>query len=135
MTGTLVDSCVILDIFTEDPVWYPWSSTQLDSCAESGLLYINPVIYAEVSIRFQRIEELDDVLREGDFLSMDLSNEAAFLAGKAYLDYKKRNGNRSATLPDFFIGAQAAVLGLRLLTRDAWRFRTYFPRVTLISPK
>ena len=134
MIGTLVDSCILLDVFTEDVTWYSWSSAQLDIRAGLGPLYINAIIYAEVSVRFQRIEQLDEVLSEGEFLNLELTNEAAFLAGKAFLNYKKRDGKRSTALPDFFIGAQAAVLDICLLTREGARFRTYFPTVNLIAP-
>lgn len=134
MIGTLVDTNVILDIFTVDPMWWSWSSLNLDRCSEAGSIYINPIIYAEVSTRFDAIEQLEDALPAEDFTRLDLPYEAAFLAGKAFLDYKKHGGSRTATLPDFFIGAHAAVLGLQLLTRDDARFRTYFPTVKLISP-
>jgi predicted nucleic acid-binding protein len=135
VTGTLVDSNVLLDIFTDDPVWLAWSGAMLDECASKGPMYINPIIYAEVSTRFERIEELENALPEKYFTRLGLPNEAAFLAGKAFMNYKKRGGTRTATLPDFFIGAHAAVLGLNLLTRDDTRFRAYFPTVTLLSPQ
>ena len=129
-----MDSNVILDVFTDDPIWCSWSGSHLDSCSSTGPLYINAVIYGEVSIRFERIEQLESALPEEDFARLELPFEAAFLAGKAFRDYKSRGGTRTATLPDFFIGAHAAVLGLNLLTRDDARFRTYFPTVKLISP-
>jgi len=134
MNGTLVDSNVILDVLTEDPVWFDWSSAALTQCANEGALYINPLIYAEVSIRFATIEELEAVLPADSFKRLLLPLEAAFLAGKAFLRYRRQGGARTSTLPDFFIGAHAAVAGLRLLTRDAARIRTYFPTVTLVTP-
>lgn len=134
MNGTLVDSNVLLDIFTNDPVWSSWSSEALERCADRGLLYVNPLIYAEVSIRFDRIEELEAALPATSFRRLDLPMEAAFLAGKAFLSYRAKGGKRTTTLPDFFIGAHAAITGLHLLTRDSTRYQTYFPSVTLIAP-
>jgi predicted nucleic acid-binding protein len=133
--GTLVDSNVLLDILTEDPTWQDWSITALAQAAEAGPLYINPVIYAEVSIRFSRVEDLDDALPPDDFRRAPLPWAAAFLAGKAFLNYRRNRGTAPSPLPDFFIGAHAAVDGLDLLTRDAGRYRTYFPRVALRSPE
>jgi predicted nucleic acid-binding protein len=132
--GTLVDSNVLIDILTEDPDWLAWSSAALTAAAEEGPLLINPVIYAEVSVRFSSLEELDDALPQRDYLRAPLPWEAAFLAGKAFLDYRRHGGPRSSTLPDFFVGAHAAVDELTLLTRDASRYRTYFPTVRLAAP-
>jgi predicted nucleic acid-binding protein len=134
MSGTLVDSNVILDIVTDDPAWSAWSASALERCANEGLLYINPLIYAEVSIGFTTIEELEAVLPDASFRRLPLPLEAAFLAGKAFQHYRRCGGQRRSTLPDFFIGAHAAVAGLRLLTRDAARYRTYFPTVSLVAP-
>jgi len=133
--GTLVDSNVLLDVLTDDPVWSPWSAEMIERCANEGSLFINPLIYAEVSIGFNLIEEVEAALPETSFQRLDIPSEAAFLAGKAFLRYRKRGGLRKVTLPDFFIGAHAAVTGLSLLTRDDRRFRTYFPTVVLISPR
>ncbi len=133
-SGTLIDSNVLLDVLTEDPVWLSWSLGSLAAAAESGPLIINPIIYAEVSIRFTRVEDLDDALPPQDYRRAPLPWEAAFLAGKAFIDYRRNSGTRSSTLPDFFIGAHAAVDCLALLTRDASRYRTYFPTVCLIAP-
>jgi predicted nucleic acid-binding protein len=132
--GTLVDSNVLLDILTEDPTWLDWSTEALARAAEAGPVFINPVIYAEVSIRFTRVEELDDALPASHYRRLSLPWESAFLAGKAFLDYRRNHGSRSSTLPDFFIGAHAAVTDLTLLTRDAARYRTYFPTVHLAAP-
>lgn len=129
-----MDSNVLLDVLTEDAAWFAWSSSALERCANESTLHINPIIYAEVSIRFERIEELEAALSRDVFRRLHLPLEAAFLAGKAFIQYRKRGGVRSSTLPDFFIGAHAAVAGLRLLTRDDKRHRTYFPTVTFISP-
>jgi hypothetical protein len=119
---------------TEDPEWSAWSGETLARCAESSALAINPLIYAEVSIRFDRIEELQDVLPEADFLRLPLPWDAAFLAGKCFVRYRRRRGPRRSPLPDFYIGAHAAVAGLALLTRDATRYRTYFPGLEIIAP-
>ena len=132
--GTLVDTNVLLDVLTEDASWLAWSLDALAAAAEAGPLFINPVIYAEVSTRFSRIEDLEDALPRNDYVRDPLPWEAAFLAGKAFLKYRRQSGRRSSTLPDFFIGAHAAVAGLTLLTRDASRYRTYFPSVRLIAP-
>lgn len=132
--GTLVDSNVLLDILSEDPTWLGWSSDALANAAEAGPLYINPIIYAEVSIRFTTVEALDEALPSQDFRREPLPWAAAFLAGKVFLDYRRNKGTRSTTLPDFFIGAHAAVADLELLTRDLARYRTYFPTVSLVTP-
>lgn len=133
--GTLVDSNVLLDILTEDPVWEDWSTDALADAAEAGPLYINPVVYSEVSIRFTTVEALEAALPPQDFRREPIPWAAAFLAGKAYLDYRRSKGTKATTLPDFFIGAHAAVAGLDLLTRDVRRYRTYFPTVSLIAPE
>ncbi|MBK7949824.1 MAG: type II toxin-antitoxin system VapC family toxin [Deltaproteobacteria bacterium] len=130
----LVDSNVLLDVMTEDPEWSAWSAESLARCAEESALAINPLIYAEVSIRFDRIEDLEDVLSEGSFLRLPLPWEAGFLAGKAFVRYRRRRGARQSPLPDFYIGAHAAVAGLTLLTRDATRYRSYFPALEIIAP-
>ncbi len=132
--GTLVDSNILLDILTEDPVWQDWSSTTLAEAAETGPLYINPVIYSEVSIRFTTIEALEDALPQEDYRRQPIPWTAAFLAGKAFLNYRRNQGTKSTALPDFFIGAHAAIAELQLLTRDVSRYRTYFPTVSLIAP-
>jgi len=134
MIGTLVDSNVILDILTEDPAWLARSSNALERCADDGPLFINVVVYAEVSVGFQRIEDLEEALPAADFPRLRIPLEAGFLAAKAYQTYRKRGGAKASTLPDFCIGAHAAVAGLPLLTRDAGRYRGYFPQVRIISP-
>ena len=132
--GTLVDTNVLLDVLTEDPSWLAWSIEALAAAAEAGPLLINPIIYAEASIRFSRVEDLDDALPPDDFRRAPLPWEAAFLAGKAFVAYRRGGGARTSTLPDFFVGAHAAVDDLSLLTRDATRYRSYFPTVRLIAP-
>jgi len=132
--GTLVDSNVFLDIMTEDPVWQEWSIAALSEAAEGGPLLINHVIYSEVSMRFSTVEALEEALPPQDYRREPIPWEAAFLAGKAFLKYRQRQGTKSTTLPDFFIGAHAAVADLQLLTRDVSRFRSYFPTVRLLSP-
>ena len=134
MTGTLVDSNVLIDVFSRDATWAGWSSQALARLGSEGLLVINPVIYAEVSHRYSSKELLDRELPEDEFMRENIPWPAAFLAGKAFADYRQRGGHRRSPLPDFFIGAHAAVAGLRLLTRDASRYRTYFPTVELIVP-
>jgi predicted nucleic acid-binding protein len=131
----LVDSSVLLDVLTQDPHWAPWSEEKLATHAERDLLAINPIIYAEVSIHFATIEELDDTLSPEDFQRLALPYEAGFLAARCFLLYRRRGGQKRAPLPDFYIGAHAATEGLALLTRDAARYRTYFPSVQLIAPE
>jgi len=134
MTGTLVDSNVLIDVLSADVAWGEWSSQALASLGSEGPLVINSVIYAEISQRYSRKELLDHELPADVFLREDIPWSAAFLAGKAFFDYRRRGGNRRSPLPDFFIGAHAAVKGLRLVTRDSSRYRTYFPTVELIVP-
>jgi hypothetical protein len=134
MTAVLVDSNVLLDVLTEDERWFEWSSEALARCADASVLAIDPIIYAEVSIRFRRIEDLEAALLERRFERLSLPFEAAFLAGKVFLRYRRRGGARGAPLPDFYIGAHAAVSGLALLTRDARRYRSNFPRLELFAP-
>jgi hypothetical protein len=130
----LVDSNVLLDVLTQDPVWFASSSTALAAVADKSRLAINPLIYAEVSIGFERIEELEEALPPDTFLRLPLPWAAAFLAGKCFLAYRRAGGARRSPLPDFYIGAHAAVEGMALLTRDATRYRSYLPRLALITP-
>jgi len=131
---TLVDSNVILDIVTEDDEWLDWSAASLARAAEHGTLVINPLVYAEVSLAFERIEELDEALPPDYYVREPLPWEAAFLAARAFLKYRRRGGARGHPLPDFYIGAHAAVAGHALLTRDPRRYRTYFPKLKLLAP-
>lgn len=134
MAGTLVDSNVLLDVLTEDVEWFDWSAAMLGNAADAGSLYINPIIYAEVSLRFRRIEELDEALPAEYYRRADLPWAAGFLAGHAFARYRRRGGVRRSPMPDFYVGAHAAVAGLTLLTRDARRYRAYFPALRLIAP-
>lgn len=130
----MVDSNVLLDILTEDKSWFAWSAAKLAECAESSTLCINPIIYSEVSVGFNQIEDLEDALPENTFARLHIPYEAAFLAGKCFLRYRRDGGLKRSPLPDFLIGAHAAVGKLTLLTRDSARYRTYFPTLTLIFP-
>ena len=134
MTRILVDSNVLLDVITADPTWGTWSSASLERTADEAILVINALIYAEVSIGFASIEALEEALPSDLYRREFLPYEAGFLAGKAFLRYRQAGGARRSPLPDFYIGAHAAVSGYRLLTRDATRFRTYFPTLELIAP-
>jgi predicted nucleic acid-binding protein len=134
MTDILVDSNVILDVLTEDPQWFEWSAQMLTEYADQGVLVINPLIYAELSIGFNQIAELEAALPNDFFRRDPLPYEAAFLAGQSFLEYRRRGGDRRSPLPDFYIGAHAAVTGMPLLTRDVNRYRTYFPTIQLITP-
>lgn len=131
---TLVDSSVLLDILTDDPEWAEWSQQAVARARDEGRLAINPIVYAEVSTGFDTIEDLDDAVPVSDFERVPLPYEAGFVAGKVFLAYRKRGGQRRSPLPDFYIGAHAAVRGYPLLTRDVTRYRTYFPSLVLVSP-
>ena len=135
MPTVLVDSNVLLDVLTEDPEWFEWSAETLRREADRALLAINPIVYGEVSIRFERIEELDEALPEDVFRREALPWESAFLAGKAFVSYRRRRGAKVTPLPDFYLGAHAAIAGHALLTRDAARYRRYFPTLVLIAPE
>ena len=131
----LVDTNVILDVVQDHPVWRNWSQEQLEAASGRYTLVVNPVIYAELSVGYRRIEELEVMLARGGFRVDPVPREALFLAGKAFLQYRRRSGAKTGVLPDFFIGAHAAVAGIPLLTRDAGRYRTYFPKIELINPE
>lgn len=130
----LVDTNVLLDLVTNDPIWADWSSRQLDTQALYDRLVVNATIYAELSVGFDRIDKIDAFLGETGIELHEIPRPALFLAGKAFGDYRARGGKKTGVLPDFFIGAHAAVAGIPLLTRDAGRYRTYFPSITLITP-
>lgn len=134
MKGVLVDSNVILDIFLNDPTWADWSEATLEKYSQHTPLYINSIIYSEVSIGFIKIEDLESSIAKAGFQMLEIPKEALFLAGKVFLKYKKQKGIRRTPLPDFYIGAQAAVLYLDLMTRDASMYRSYFPNLKLICP-
>ena len=135
MKGLLVDSNIILDVFLDDPIWAEWSETALSEYVTHTPLYINQIIYSEISIGFNKIEELEVAISKSGFQMLEIPKESLFLAGKAFLKYRKYKGAKKSPLPDFFIGAQAAVLDLELITRDKNRYQTYFPTVKIISPR
>ena len=132
---TLVDASVLLDIARNDPAWVGWSSAHLNGRAAQGPLVINDVVYAEVSVTFERMEETDAFLREAGFKVERTPRPALFLAARAHVRYRRRGGTRHGVLPDFFIGAHAAVRGVPLLTRDPRRYKDYFPTLRVIAPE
>ena len=135
MSGlVLVDANVLLDVLTDDPKWGPRSASALARVADEARLAINPIVYAEVSIGFDRIEDVDEALPAAEFVRLPLPWAAAFLAGKCFVRYRRSGGTRRSPLPDFYIGAHAAIDELPLLTRDEGRYRTYLPRLALITP-
>lgn len=132
--ATLVDTNVLLDLATDDPHWAAWSIRALEAAAARGPLLVNDITYAELSVRFERAEDVDSFLTRGGVRVEHTPRSALFLAGKAFLAYRARGGTRTGVLPDFLIGAHAAVKGWPLLSRDAGRYRSYFPAVTLLTP-
>jgi hypothetical protein len=130
----LADSNVLLDIATNDPMWADWSIDRLEAAAAAGSVVINGVIYSEFSVGYQRIEDVDRLLADVEIGWADIPRDALFLAGKAFQTYRRHGGGRTGVLPDFFIGAHAAVSGAALLTRDVAHYRTYFPKIQLIAP-
>ena len=135
MNGILVDSCVLLDLFTNDPEWAGWSEKILGQYSQTNTLYINSIIYTEVSIGFNLIEEVEDTIEQAGIKVLEIPREALFLAGKVFLNYRKSKGTKHSTLPDFYIGAHAIVSTFDLITRDISKFKTYFPNLNLIYPK
>jgi predicted nucleic acid-binding protein len=135
MAVILVDTCVVTDLSDPESAWFEWSTSTLEQLDKNNTLVINPIVYAECSIGFERIEEVEALFEHLGFAIQPIPREALFLAGKAFLQYKQRKGGKSNVLPDFFIGAHAAVAGYRLITRDRGRFNTYFPSVELIMPE
>ena len=134
MRATLVDSNVLFDYLSDDEDWFDWSASMLAHAYEHGAIVINPIIFAELSVRYDELEALNRVLPGTYFTRAALPWEAAFLAAKAFVRYKRRGGARSSPLPDFYIGAHAAVTGMTLLTRDPRRYRTYFPKLRILAP-
>jgi predicted nucleic acid-binding protein len=134
LNATLVDSNVLFDYLNEDEEWNDWSGAMLSEAAHRGAVVINPLIYAELGIRYSRIEDLDEALPAEYFVRAPLPWEAAFLAGKCYERYRRRGGTKRSPLPDFYIGAHAAVTGMTLLTRDPRRYRNYFPKLRIVAP-
>lgn len=135
MTATLIDSNVLIDVLVGNPAWSDWSDRALVDALEDGVVFVNQVVYSEISIGFPSIEECEWALDAQGIERIPLPWPAAFLAGRAFLDHRRRGGPKRSPLPDFFIGAHAAVEGRRLLTRDASRYRTYFPSIELITPE
>lgn len=131
---TLVDTNVLLDLVTDDPNWADWSIAQLEAASLNGPLLINDVVYAELAVRYDRVEDLEVFVDEAGLAMAPMPRAALFLAGKVFTQYRRSGGSRTGVLPDFFIGAQAAVNELPLLTRDVGRYRTYFPSLKLITP-
>ncbi len=130
----LVDTNVLLDVVTDDPTWADWSIAQLEAASLVGALWINDIVYAELAVRYDRIEDVDRFLDQAGLELAAVPREALFLASKIFTRYRKAGGTRTGVLPDLFIGAHAAVTGYPLLTRDVGRYRTYFPTLTLIAP-
>ena len=135
MHGILVDSNILLDVFLDDSHWADWSEIKLEKYSQNFPLFINPIIYTEISIGFESIELLETVINDCNLKMLQIPKEALFLAGKAFLKYRKNRGANRSPLPDFYIGAHAAILEMELITRDESRYRTYFPTVKLISPR
>lgn len=134
MNGVFVDSCVLLDLFTNDPRWAEWSEKTLEKYSQTNTLYINSIVYTEVSVGFNRIEEVETVISELGIKVLEIPREALFLAGKVFLKYRKNKGTKNTPLPDFFIGAHATMSRFDLITRDSAKYKTYFPQVKLIVP-
>jgi len=135
MSITLIDTCIVTDLADTDSAWFEWSATTLEHLDQNNTFVINPIIYAECSVGFEKIEEVEALFKHLGLESRPIPKEALFLAGKAFLKYKQRKGVKTNVLPDFFIGAHAAVSGYQLITRDKGRFSTYFPSVELIMPE
>ena len=134
MNGIFIDSCILLDLFTDDLVWADWSEKILDKYSQTNALYINSIIYTEVSIGFNKIEEVEKAISGLDINVIEIPREALFLAGKAFLKYKRNKGIQKSPLPDFFIEAHASVSKFNLITKDAAKYKTYFPSLKLIHP-
>lgn len=135
MHGVLVDSCILLDLFTYDPNWAEWSEHILEQYSQTNTLYINSIIYTEISMAFAKIEQIEAAVAELGTKVLEIPREALFLTGKVFIQYRKNRGTKSSPLPDFFIGAHAAVAKFDLITRDVNKYKTYFPQVRLIHPK
>ncbi len=134
MNGVFVDSCVLLDLFTNDANWADWSENILEKYSQTNSLYMNSIVYTEVSIGFNQVEEVEKAINALNIKVLEMPREALFLAGKTFLKYRKNKGTKTSPLPDFFIGAHASVSGFKLITRDTAKYKTYFPQVKLIHP-
>jgi predicted nucleic acid-binding protein len=135
MNGIFVDSCILLDLFTNDPKWADWSEKILDRYSQTNTLFINSIVYTEISIGFNKIEKVEYVINQLGIKVLEIPREALFLAGKVFQQYRKNKGTKSSTLPDFFIGAHATISSLAIITRDISRYKAYFPQLRIISPK
>jgi hypothetical protein len=134
LSGTLVDSNVLIDVVGESEEWFDWSAAMLSEAAERGIVAINPIILAEVSTRLPSVEAIEEALPSDYFVRLQLPWDAAFLAARCYVEYRRRGGTKRSPLPDFYIGAHAAISGMTLLTRDAQRYRQYFPKLKIVAP-
>lgn len=134
MNGVFVDSCVLLDLFTNDPNWGDWSVSILEQYSQTNTLYINSIVYTEVSMGFKNIEKVESAISDLDIKVLEIPREVLFLAGKTYIEYRKNKGTKHSPLPDFFIGAHALVASFELITRDLGKYSTYFPKLKLIHP-
>ena len=134
MNGVLIDSCVLLDLFTNDPQWANWSERILNKFSQTNTLYINTIVYTEISIGFSKIELLDEAIDQLEIKVLEIPREALFLTGKTFLKYRKNKGAKKSPLPDFFIGAHAAISKFTLITRDVAKYNTYFPKINLVTP-
>ena len=134
MNGVLVDSCVLLDLFTDDINWGDWSENILERYSQTNTLYINSIVYTEVSIGFENVEEVESAISNLGIKVLEIPREALFLTGKAFLKYRRNKGSKTSPLPDFFIGAHASISQFDLITRDSGKYKTYFPHVRLIQP-
>lgn len=135
MNGVFVDSCVLLDLFTADEQWADWSESALERYSQTNTLYINSIVYAEISVGFERIEAVEKVVSQMELKVIEIPREALFLAGKVFLSYRKNKGTKRSPLPDFFIGAHVSVADFGLLTRDVANYKTYFSQAKLICPE
>ena len=134
MNGVFVDSCVLLDLFTDDPDWADWSENMLELYSQTNTLYINSIVYTEVSIGFNNIEEVEKAISDLGIKVLEIPREALFLTGKVFLKYRKNKGTKISPLADFFIGAHVAISKFDLITRDSKKYNTYFPQIKLIHP-
>ncbi len=134
MNGILIDSCILLDLFTNNPKWGDWSENILDKYSQTNTLYINSIVYTEISIGFRKIEELEKAISQMGIKVLEIPREALFLTGKAFLKYRRNKGTKKSPLPDFFIGAHASVSKFSLITRDVTKYKTYFPQIDLVNP-
>ncbi len=135
MNGIFVDSCVLLDLFTDDENWADWSQSALEKYSQTNTLYINSIVYTEISITFNKVEEVESAIEELGIKVLEMPREALFLTGKVFLKYRKNQGKNNSPLPDFFIGAHASVSRFGLITRDLAKYKTYFPQIKLIHPQ